>query len=67
MNNILINILNDLDNYKRDKKVLLKNYINERLNKSFQTYYSELTKSVNYLKTKNEIRVYRNINKDDSR
>ena len=45
----LSNILNELSFYKRDKKELYINYINERLNKSLLSYYDSLnscTKSI---------------------
>lgn len=32
----------ELDNFKRDKNTLYISYVNDRLNKSLQTYYNEL-------------------------
>ena len=66
MQDILNSILEDLSKYKHtDKNALFISYINERLNKSFQTYYDELTKSINYLSRKNEIRVVKQLNRND--
>lgn len=66
MQDILNSILEDLGKYKHtDRNALFISYINERLNKSFQTYYDELTKSINYLSRKNEIRVAKQLNRND--
>lgn len=66
MQDILNSILEDLNKYKHtDRDALFISYINERLNKSFQTYYDELTKSINYLSRKNEIRVAKQLNRND--
>ena len=63
MQNILNNMLKDLSKYKRDKKDLLEMYINDRLSKSLETYYSELSNSLAYLVKKNELRVLKNMDK----
>ena len=63
MQNILNNMLKDLSKYKRDKKDLLEMYINDRLSKSLETYYSELSNSLTYLVKKNELRVLKNMDK----
>ena len=63
MQNILNNMLKDLSKYKRDKKDLLEMYINDRLSKSLETYYSELSNSLAYLVKKNELRVLKNMAK----
>ena len=63
MQNILNNMLKDLSKYKRNKKDLLEMYINDRLSKSLETYYSELSNSLAYLVKKNELRVLKNMTK----
>lgn len=60
----LLEIVDDLQNYKRDKKTLLSSYINIRLNDSLKMYYKEMTDSFNYLKYRNEVTVSKNINKE---
>lgn len=61
----LLEIIGDLQNYKRDKKTLLSSYINIRLNDSLKMYYKEMTNSFNYLKYRNEVTVSKSINKED--
>ena len=62
----LNHILEDLSKHKNtDRNSLLLYYINERLNKSFQTYYEELSKNVTYLGTKNEISLAKHLNRGD--
>lgn len=63
MQNILNNMLKDLSKYRRNKKDLLEMYINDRLSKSLETYYSELSSSLAYLVKKNELRVLKNMTK----
>ena len=59
----LNNILNDLSNYHRNKKELLIYYINQRLNKSLETYYKDLSSSYNYLSSKDTINVAKKFNR----
>ena len=43
MNDLILRaMIDELSLYKRDRKELRVKYINERLNKSLQTYYKEL-------------------------
>ena len=63
MKNKLYNILDDLSKHKRNKEELLPLYINERLNKSLQTYYKEITNSFNYLKYKDSKDVLNKLNR----
>ena len=63
MQNILNNMLKDLSKYKRNKKDLLEMYINDRLSKSLETYYAELSNSLACLVKKNELRVLKNMTK----
>lgn len=59
----LINILDDLSRYHRNKHKLLAYYINERLNKSLETYYKDLSSSYNYLSSKDTINVAKKFNR----
>jgi len=61
----LYSILEDLNKHHRKKSDLLSYYINKRLDKSLETYYKELSYSVNYLKSKNNIKVMGEINECD--
>ena len=56
-------ILKELNLYHRNRKILLYNYINKRLTESLQSYYSELQDSVNFLNSKEDIRIMSSINK----
>ena len=62
-NYMLEKILEELSHYHNEREKLLSEYINARLNKSLETYYAELTKSFNYLKTKNELNMAKKINR----
>lgn len=59
----LNNMLNTLSKYKRNKDDLIELYINERLEKSLKTYYLELYNSLDYLLSKNDLRVLKNVDK----
>lgn len=63
MLNLLNSFLNDLSKYKRNKKDLMEFYINDRLSKSLEVYYSELYNSLSYLASKNDLRVLKTFNK----
>jgi len=54
-------ILNDLNNYKRDRKELLPFYIQSRLNKSLITYYKQLSASIRYYDRKDELRILKKL------
>ena len=56
-------MLDDLSKYKRNKQDLMEFYVNERLSKSLEVYYSELYNSLNYLIYKNDLRVLKTYNK----
>lgn len=60
---MLKDMLNELKGYKRDKNVLMEGYINDRLNKSLKSYYSEISDSLTYLQTKSSANVMRKANK----
>lgn len=57
----LENIKYDLKNHHRDKKVLLEYYVQTRLTKSLQSYYSDLSSSTNYILNRNPINVLRKL------
>ena len=57
----LYNIKNELNGFKRNKKELIIYYINERLNKSLETYYRTLVDSVKYAEKQNELKLLRNL------
>lgn len=63
MLNILNSFLNDLSKYKRNRKDLMEFYVNDRLSKSLEVYYSELYNSLSYLTSKNDLRVLKTLNK----
>lgn len=56
-------IAEDLKKHKRDKATLLEMYINDRLNKSLEVYYNELSDSLQYLAGKNDIKIMKKINR----
>ena len=55
-------MLNDLQAYKRGKDDLMLFYINERLNKSLQSYTEDLCTSETYLNNRKELNLLRKIN-----
>ena len=57
----LNNILMDLQHYKRDRNHLMEFYIADRLNKSLETYYKELTDSMRYLAKRAELNVLKKL------
>lgn len=59
----LQNVLHDLSKHKRDRNTLLMTYVEERLNKSLQSYYEELTDSFDFLKYKNSQTVLDKMNR----
>lgn len=63
MTNKFDKMLNDLSKYKRDKNLLMQIYIENRLNKSLETYYSQLNSSLESLLDSDELKVLRRSNK----
>lgn len=61
--NVLDKILDELQLYKHDKTILLKFYINKRLNKSLQVYYEELSYYINSLKNEDILKLMNKLNK----
>lgn len=62
---ILDIILNDIQSHKRDKNTLMQMYIEDRLNKSLVTYYKEISKSVEFLNSKDPIKMNRRLYRGD--
>lgn len=60
---MLNNMLKDISKHKRNRDNLLEYYIQERLNKSLETYYIQLSHSLEYLINKDSFRVLKNSNK----
>ena len=56
-------MLAELSEHKRDKRYLTQIFIQDRLNKSVQTYYEDVTKSYESLKCKNEVHILRKLTK----
>lgn len=58
-----LKMLKDLNQYKRSKDDLILFYVNERLNKSLESYTEDITKSEKYLNNRKELNLLRKINK----
>lgn len=54
MKQVLFNMLTELQKYKRDKSTLMSQYVQERLDKSFNQYDKELQQSIQFLTRKHE-------------
>lgn len=54
MKDTLFRMLNNLQQYKRDKNTLMQYYVTERLDKSFNQYDKELQQSLLFLTRKHE-------------
>lgn len=59
----LKNIIDDLNKHKRNKPDLMEMYIKDRLNKSLEVYYSELSDSLKCLDGKSGIKIMKKINR----
>lgn len=60
---VLYDMLNDLKQHHRDVSYLEEMYLEDRLNKSFKTYYDELRKSVERLCVADDIKVVKGLNR----
>lgn len=67
MKQTLFFMLQELQEYKRDKSVLMPKYVEERLNKSFQTYDKELQQSIQFLTRKHEKSIIKRMKKLDDK
>ena len=59
----LLSIRNDLNKYHRDKSKLLEYYINTRLNKTIDAYYSDIMDNYNYLNNRNEFNMIKRMSR----
>ena len=59
----LLLIRNDLNKHHRDKSKLLEYYINTRLNKSIDAYYSDIMDNYNYLNNRNEFNMIKRMSR----
>lgn len=61
---ICLKMLSELSQYKNsDKEELMLKYINERLDRSFQSYEADIKRGVEYLNYRNELRVLKKLNR----
>lgn len=60
---ILLDMLKDIKEHQRDSSTLLEGYVQARLDKSLQTYYSELIESFNSLQRFDEVKKLRQFTK----
>ena len=61
MGNNLLKLRKELSFDHRDKKTLEKYYINTRLNKSLDSYYSDLKTSLSYLNNRKSENIIKNL------
>lgn len=61
MQNNLLKLKKELSFYHRDKKILEKYYINNRLNQSLESYYSDLKTSISYLNNRKSENIIKNL------
>ena len=59
----LLLIRNDLNKHHRDKSKLLGYYINTRLNKTIDAYYSDIMDNYNYLNNRNEFNMIKRMSR----
>ena len=53
----------ELQEYKRDKDVIMRQAIQERLNASYEAYMSELDASMLFLSKRHELSILKRLNK----
>lgn len=63
----LINMLTELNNYRRDRNILMEIHVTERLNQSFNQYDKELQQGIQFLTRKHEKSLLKRINKLNDR
>lgn len=61
----LLEIRSALNNCIKDKDLLMRQYIQDRLTKSFDSYSSELNSCLQFLTKKHEKSILKRINKND--
>lgn len=59
----LLSIKSDLNKHHRDKSKLLEYYINTRLNKTIDAYYSDIMDNYNYLNNRNEFNMIKRMSR----
>ena len=59
----LLSIRNDLNKHHRDKSKLLEYYINTRLSKTIDAYYSDIMDSYNYLNNRDEFNMIKRMSR----
>ena len=59
----LLLIRNDLNKHHRDKSKSLEYYINTRLNKTIDAYYSDIMDSYNYLNNRDEFNMIKRMSR----
>lgn len=59
----LLSMRNDLNKHHRDKSKLLEYYINTRLNKTIDAYYSDIMDSYNYLNNRDEFNMIKRMSR----
>ncbi len=59
----LLLIRNALNKHHRDKSKLLEYYINTRLNKTIDAYYSDIMDNYNYLNNRNEFNMIKRMSR----
>ena len=59
----LYNILDDLQSHSKDRNEIFQKSIEERLEKSLNSYNEQMLESYKYLSTKKEINVLKKINR----
>lgn len=64
LNKNINNIIIELQKYKRKKSYLIEYYLNERLDKSLNTYINSIDAIVNKIASKDSLKVLKIINKD---
>lgn len=63
----LLSMLNEISSYHRDKETLMRSYVIERLDKSFNQYDKELQHSIEFLAGKHEKSILKRIKKIDDK
>lgn len=64
MPNNLSRALNDLGKHHSNRAEMMEKCVQERLSQSIETYYKELTQSLEFLASRNGLRVIKKLNKE---
>ena len=60
---MLYSMLEELENYHRDRSYVFEEAVKKRLGESFKNYYDSVMKTVNRLEYANELRLLKKLNK----